>query len=667
MILTMLTTCMFLAAYGQSEGTRIARQQTNGEFADFIKNMPDARILNSGSKIIVEYEGDWPEDMKGAFEYAAKIWEENIPMCVPLHIKARVSDDDTMTGYLSSVYMFTASSPYVSGTHGDYLNFPSSLVKSQMLTEYNRMGGCSLFNHPSIDRGYMLTCDDMEITYNSGMADEFSFNLDAEVDADKYDFVTLAMRDIAFGLGMANGLLADSVNGRMLFSDDGHTPFEELILDSIGWDDGADTYSNATAGTVAPGFGLSLYAPNPFVNGKSLRFTVAEDGNPLNYLLSHDFGKGFVMRDIANYDWTAFFGSALGWDPGIVVGSDTGSLEEMLVSEQTLPFKGSFSFENAMQDSGIKSRMGEHEVFASDNAAAILSESGFSTTDFLRKHSLMADSEKDSSLPRDILSIQLKDGSWDVVKSQSVMQGPLVVNLDDALPRPEEEYARSTTGKLKYRIVRKKMKSSSMFGEYTKPENLEVRYFTREFTPQTPVISYTGKIMEPETVAFSEQDYYDFVDVKVEISNVEGALQMAVEQMDEGEIVPFTYEIEDFRKGYFVANLDPECSTTLTLISANKNGLRRSNTICIPALVNHDRDIAFRVGREAVEISGLGEAETQRGKISYTLTSPLSSVIISEGTVGTACNVDVSALPSGFYILTVNKNGRIIGSTKFAR
>lgn len=673
-IFAVLMSLIALTASGQSVPTRVATQTANGSFADFLRNLPDVRVINSGSKILVDYEGEWTEDMKGAFEYAAKIWEENLPMCVPIRIKARLADDFANPECLSSVSVLTNRNQKIGSQHyvtERALDFPSSMIKAQIMTHYNKTGTINPYINAPIDYEYLLTCDDMEITYNLPKTGEFSFNLDAEVDADKYDFVTLAMRDIAFGLGMANGLIANPVQGKMFFPDDGDTPFEKFLMTKIGWEDPAAAYRNATAGVVSPGYSLNMYAPNPFINGASLRYTIPTGNNPLNYLLSHDFSKGYVMRDISNYDWNMFFGYALQWFPPVATGSGNGTVNEYLKNENTLPFKGSYSFNNVFTNTSVEGRDRGPEVFNSVDAATQISssdgDSDFNTEEYLRSYSLMVDNEKDSWFERLILSVQRKDGTWDVLKSQMAVQGEFVINLDDSLPHAEDEYARSTTGKLKYRIVRKSMQSSSMFGEYTKPAGLSVCYFTREFTPQTPVIAYSGKIIEPDATPYSEQIYDDFVDVKVEISNVEGATEMAVEQMDEGEEVPYLFSVEDFRKGYFVANLDPDCSTTLTLICANKNGMRRSNTIIINALNNRQRNLAFKVGRQTVELLGLGKKESESGNIYYSLTSPLSTANIAEGNVRADRTVDISTLSAGFYILTVRKNGKVIGSTKFAR
>ena len=54
--------------------------------------LPTVRSVGGGTKIVVDYQGNWREEMKGAFEYACKIWEENMPTTFPIHIKAIIDE-----------------------------------------------------------------------------------------------------------------------------------------------------------------------------------------------------------------------------------------------------------------------------------------------------------------------------------------------------------------------------------------------------------------------------------------------------------------------------------------------------------------------------------------------------------------------------------------------
>lgn len=671
LLIMILMTLIGVIAFAQSDGAVVTRQPSNNDFADILRDMPDVRILNSGSKILVEYQGEWPEDMKGAFEYAAKIWEENIPMCVPIKITAKIEDFGG-ADELSSVQCFTFFDRAINNAIGGVDNIcPSSVIKAQTLIDYNRYGKEHLiYDDLGKELGEMLTRTDMEISYNADKIAEFSFALDAETVPDKYDFVTLSMRNIAIGLGLGNRIMANPSEQKILFNNNSHTPFEKRILNNIGWTDASDAYIKATEGSLNIGNGMILYAPSPFQNGISLRSTVPSGSNPINHLLAHDFSKGYVMRNIANYNWNSFFSEMLNWDLGIIVGSVGATVEQSLDYESTLPYSGTVSLSNLLKSTNHRSRNANHVLQSEDIEDQDTTHVSINIEEFLRKYCLATDSEYDSFRPRYVLSVQLNDGSWDPVKSQLVDSGDFTIDFNQPLPKPESEYARSTTGKLKYRIVEKAMEKdgSLFFGKYTKPRYLDVQYFTREFTPQTPVIAYTGEIIEPETATYSEQDYYDdYVDVKIKVSNIEGATQMAIDQLDEGETETFTYEADDFRKGYVVATLDPNLSSTITLLAVNKNGMRQSNPISIPALNSQERNISFNVKKDRIAILGLGDGETQSGRISYALISPLSSTKIEEGKVHCDRNIDISTLSSGFYILTLEKNGKVIGSTRFVR
>lgn len=57
--------------------------------------LPAIRNIYGTSRIIPVFEGNWTNEMKGAFEYACKIWEEVLPSCFPIHIRAIMNTTDT--------------------------------------------------------------------------------------------------------------------------------------------------------------------------------------------------------------------------------------------------------------------------------------------------------------------------------------------------------------------------------------------------------------------------------------------------------------------------------------------------------------------------------------------------------------------------------------------
>lgn len=74
----------------------------SNQIIDQTYGLPTVRSVGGGTKFIVEYQGEWTEDMKGAFEYACKIWEEAMPTTFPIHVLAKL-DETRNTTALSKV------------------------------------------------------------------------------------------------------------------------------------------------------------------------------------------------------------------------------------------------------------------------------------------------------------------------------------------------------------------------------------------------------------------------------------------------------------------------------------------------------------------------------------------------------------------------------------
>lgn len=633
---------------------------------DFFRNetdLPGVRKLNSGSKILVTYVGDWPEEMKGAFEYAVKIWEENLPMNLPINIRATLPDSMSGRRVLSTVKMNSHEFPNYGVNETLY---PMPLVKYVSLREHTLYNSLHTFAHVDNLTGYFDT-PDIEITYNRDMLDEFSFNIDVKSE-NKYDFVTLALRDIAMGLGFNNRYLADTDSGELLIPSEPRTPFEQKIFSALGSPtDLSAAYGNATKGSLNVGWGVSLYAPNPFKNGESLRYTVADDGMPLSDLLAYDFPKGYVMRDISNYDWTGFFSAMMGWKRDIITGNQSSNIDENISDEIVIPYQGEFNFSFSEPDA-LFARIEEKQNLKTETDSIDIPY--VSIGEYCEPYYLGRDQtglRELGNIPMLIVSVQKKDGSWETLSSHYVSGSDSVpLRLDTiTLKEPQENYARSTTGNLKYRFVQKIHNTMGYLNSY----DYKVQYLTRDYLPQKAVIGYSGIYEEedsPSRIA-SESDEYS-IDVKIGLRNVEGVTQVIVEQTDEGYPVPFRYVVKDFQKGYFVANLDRELSAKLLVISFNKNGQVRSEAINIPALGYPEiTKVSIKAEDNRLSIGGIPKWMKNCGKISYTISSALNPTSIIRGTLSDIGEVNISNLQRGIYVVSVFNNGNMIGSDKFIK
>lgn len=166
--------------------------------------LPIVRTTSGGTKIIVEYDGNWTNEMKGAFEYACKIWEEAMPTTFPIKIKA-VLDENTITGSLSKI-------SYYKQTHTTdpiYDNSPYTNVSTWTQikgTKFHEFSGqSSTHTYDLIISEDMFTEPDITLTYynkDNYLVDNCSFALDGLSDDNLYDFVTVVLRDIAKSFGL---------------------------------------------------------------------------------------------------------------------------------------------------------------------------------------------------------------------------------------------------------------------------------------------------------------------------------------------------------------------------------------------------------------------------------------------------------------------------------
>lgn len=119
-----------------------------------LHGLPVVRTIHGGTKIIPHFEGNWSMEMRGAFEYACKIWEDELPTTYPLHIK--VIMDDKTTSYkdkpvLSMVspccyqHYYLAEAPYTESTYTQIKS--TKFIFNQGLTEtiaYNEIRDSSI-------------------------------------------------------------------------------------------------------------------------------------------------------------------------------------------------------------------------------------------------------------------------------------------------------------------------------------------------------------------------------------------------------------------------------------------------------------------------------------------------------------------------------------------
>ena len=475
----------------------------------------------------------------------------------------------------------------------------------------------------------------------------------------KYDFVSLAIRDIAKGLGFGINIIADDEG--IVFLPGKKTFYESLIWSELKNETPASAYTKCTQGSLNVTFLPLLYAPNPWQNGISLQYYIPDETDPLSMLLSYDFGKGYIMRDLSDFDWENKFQYVLDWQAMMTTGGTTNSKFENGSTDNNLPFKGYIDLSSVSRQPPNNITNDLKPIESVNPSAAMQTNFTTSYSELCEPYNYFYTGDKKVYYGYSI-SVLLKNGSWDVVYAEYYPTAITIKVEDLPLNYPTSEYARSCSGGLRYRLTKCEWNAGS-----SAPKKYYVKYFTRDYFPQKANIKYSKIHEGSENISLSEirmsDDYY--VDVEIGLSNIEGTNKIIVEQLDEGERVPFRYEATDFRQGYFIANLDRELSTQLTVISYNDNGNTRSNTIVIPAIGYDDlqENISFDICDNHISTNGIDRIQPNA---SYTITNMINANFVKTEKLPTDGIIDISELKSGCYILSL-RNGNNTANYKFTK
>lgn len=627
----------------------------SNQIIDQTYGLPTVRSVGGGTKFIVEYQGEWTEDMKGAFEYACKIWEEAMPTTFPIHVLAKL-DETRNTTALSKVSISSRiHTDDVFSNKNPSTNMSTwTQIKGTTMAEY--MGIYTTRIYEDVLTPNMFYENDIAITYyNKGnkLKNNCSFSLSENIDNTKYDFITLVLRDIAKGFG-----IIWSYNNPNLWPNvintERETPYESKILNQLGFGKPGTTqasmYEKATqgslqiSGNLASTVSLQLYAPTQWDMDNSLSTFIPNNNQKITKLLSYNFGKGSVIRDIADNTTFDLFRDILDWKGDIAVGigqSNEATDEISNKNNNFIPFNGSVSIDTKQipLSQSIKPYISK----------ANLEQEEDTIYNIIKKFHPNYDGTDITNHYSGTISLLLNDGTWDKVCSfYPGLQYTISVS-DFKLHHLNQDYARTTDGYLRCRI-------SNM--EYVNNKyRTKARYYALDYLPQKAIMS------KSKVLNIYEDDYY--ADVEISYKNIEGTTRIIVSQYDDGEDVPFQFFLSDIKSGKFTATVDKEYPTKFIITSYNQNGSTTSETYILdPIQPITDLDLSFILSNGCIEVKSNSKRMNDKILIkSYTINS-LDNLLQSRTertqklpSVNQKTNsnlINVSELSSGMYILTVN-------------
>jgi hypothetical protein len=659
LLLTMLT----IASQGQTstESDSYALDQ----YIEKCTDVPIVRQINGGTVFKVTYEPEelWDNSMRGAFEYACKIWEEQLPNSLPINILAKI-------GNIRGTNNMNLLSKVQSTTY-DFANFEtvlSSRMKYVLLAEHN--SGHNVTYVDSITNVDFFNKPDIVITYNKSMLNSFSYSLD-NTPVNKYDFVTVVLRDIARGLGFSFNMTA---NSQKQILEDARRPltyYENIVRRAIGGNNLSEAYTNATQGSLTLSVNyynniLHLYAPTVWQNGISLNYLMPEEQKKFTELLSYNFGKGSVVRNIVDnyknifYDFQGWktYNLTTGYSP-VSVSSD-GSSSNIIAYNGDITFSGA----NSYNQNNISKKMNTI-LSASSKYEEITNANAFDLQSYLFPYNYIYPDKEGSGAW--LISLLKKDGTWDLVYREPTgwFNIPLKTRMADwNISSNFEQYQRTCEGYIRCRITHYKEVYDQLYHrEYYDIEN---HYYVLDYLPQQVKMRYSAPLQtSSSTLAMvSTNDNYT-QDIKISIKDLEGINRVVVEQLDEGNDLPIKFEVKDFKKGYFVANVDKELYTKFIVYSYNNNGSSKSETLVVQPLVQSDFTVNF--SDDNIRINS--NLQKESGSINYSIYSSSTSSLmrVKEGVLNSQNPaIQISDLSKGTYILDI-KSGNKRKSVKFVK
>ena len=597
---------------------------------------PIVREVVGGTIIQVIYEGnEWEQnlDRKNAFEHACRIFEEQLPTALPIKVKVKF-------GKLRGSNVIAKTTLHTDSCKMDPRDDLSRAWRSTIKWKFKDLGlgnakvGMSFFDKP-----------DGEIIFNSD--DIYSFSLN-DVQEDKYDFVTVALRELCKIMGFYFSARGDNATKVIEFDRNSLFPFDLVVLGNQVLDPfKAYSYATSNKATLSVGgFGpYGLYSPTIFEYGLSLCFFKPDETDNETRLMQPGLPRGTSIRNIGG--WFKGFLKAIDWVHYTAVGGGGGG-EPTVTSTSTDKAKRYdevCTFSNPQKSLNYNVALRNEEVVDKDDVDK-----------YIWQHSSYALDDDGDILYGWVVSVLRKDGTWEIIPSTSSWNESEVSFMPSSIDvNKADQYARSSDGYLRCRVN---------YTSYPVEVNRLARYFLLDYLPQKPEMAFSKVMPQTRTVA---DDYY--ADVKIGFKNVEGTEKILVEQLEEGSPVPFTYYVEDVRDGYFIASVDKEYSTTFKLRAMNKYGETVSEQLIVAPLVPATYTLNSQVNGDLLSLKlekGRKRSLDDRALIDYRVLDLNHSMIVREGKVDNNI-IDISSLEKGMYGLQVSDTEGRSYDTKFVR
>ena len=539
------------------------------------------REMKGGTVITVDFDGNWNEDMKGAFRYACKIWEENLPTMLPIRIKASIG---TVRG--------NSLSKVITQRVIDEIPYLAPQARLVILKEYNRRHNSQFI---SLQDSLDMCNPDISITYNKNLfnTNNISFSLTA-ASTTKIDFVTQALRDIAVGFGFCTHFVPS--NSQLELPDTMvYSGLEKLVKSAITTTNWNTAYNMATQGSLSisiPGYGtLSLYAPSTWTQGLSLSTFIPNSQSGISQLMTWQFGKGTVIRNITD-QYDDIFKYGFEWIEAIPTGAQGSSVHtETCFNTDTIGFQGTRIFsDESNYFSDFNEALSKSSVVSSQIIHNRDDEELFDVSSYCKPFDPTLSTNNAVDYEGWTFSLLKKDGTWDVISQMSSYYLPFELNLSNtAFNYLDEVYARTTDNYLRGRVMHNIREWDSLHNKWV--NNCRCMYIVLDYLPQ----KVEANVAEVYETSVNQSEYSNDIDIAV--SNLEGTTSLYMEQLEEGDVYPTITQITDIKSARYRATMDIEYASEFTFVAYNNNGYKRSESLSVEPLYPAELNLTLRQNR----------------------------------------------------------------------
>lgn len=576
--------------------------------------LPSNRNVYGGTIINVTYKGSHISNtIKGAFEYACKLVEENIPTTFPLNITMEFANFSDAS-CLAQVETYSVSADVAP----EYMETDKVYVKRSSQTY-----GFPHFTETDDELSFFRDKPDASIKFSKKA--RFDYNLDqSSLNSDKYDFITVAVQALVKAVGFNIKAYA---SGKLLKVSTPENQFTAKLIGSYIARDEEANFQYATSGKACIYSDKTkktwyLVSDVPYRQGISLNYFADSDDRE-TAIMQYGISKGSSIRYIGQ-SIRDFF-SFCGWDRPIVTGMSNTDIEEANTSN-VLKYQSAENG-NALSNTPVCSQT----LFSADDKyydVAAMQECGSAGTYVL-----------------------LKDGSWKAFD-----------NLTDLTENTL--FARTVDGYLRLKEV------SVSLGPGGNYRNYHITYKLYDYLPQMPnaELNNVEDVNDANSAATKistiENDEDEFVEVEIGIKNLEGTTEVLVEQTDSDYPVPFCYMVEDLNEGKFTAFMNKLYPSTFKLTYINQNGKTEGKPFTIDLRDKASETVSMAPTHDGITYK-IVHASLQK-RYSYQIINAINGNIVDKGDLlGDEGTVSTEKLKEGVYVMSISCNNTKVSEIKW--